>query len=230
MKKTRSQYKRDISREFFLSLNDFKNRAILQNKSATIPQQVLARNLHRSYGLPEKNILHSVVYADVAFNRAKLSEHDFNLLDANSVAQFENGPESIQEIVFKANDKNIEIRNPYFIDKLYYYLLEITDSHFDLSQRKIFGKLELKKKRPSATIIKKIATELFNEFTQVEKISAWKSYCIVGYIFCFYKISLKSEDPILNEQEFNLKKEKYGLDTGTYLQYLSGRIKRYIKN
>jgi len=128
----------------------------------------------------------------------------------------------IEKVVFRTNAKAFEITNPYLTDKLYNSLLEFIDFQ-KITQEKL-----KRKKLTSATVIKKVAKELFSELTQVEKISNWRSLCIIGYIFYLYNTGLKSEEPILSEEKFNLLQKGKQVVTETYLQYLASRIERYI--
>ena len=149
------------------------------------------------------------------------------------IADFEKEPFSIDKIVIRGSDKplgyprSFEINNPYLIDELYRSMLDFMDFKKVLKKRRD----NTKKKRPSAKIIKLIATEIYNELTQVEKISEWKSYCIVGFIFAFYQIGIKTEDPIKSEEQYNQwMKEERSASAETYLQYLAHRIEKYIIN
>jgi hypothetical protein len=226
----KSQYKRDISEDYFRPLKTFHYNPSFHAVTATNKQLVLTTNLHRSYGIREGNMLRLIIYADISLRWATESEIELYYSDLHEIAEFEKKPFPIERIVFRGSDKplgypkSFEITNPYLIDKLYYSLIEL------INFQEIIKKKKSRKKRTSATIIKKVATELFNELTQVEKMSDWKSLCIIGYIFCLYKIGIKNEEPIMTEEKFNLLKHEKQIETETYLQYLAHRIKRYINN
>jgi len=215
-------YKRDIAKEFFRPLKSFRYNPFFHPSIANNRQLVLAKNLHRSYGIPEGNILRLIMYTDIALSYPTNSEIQVYYSDLSEIADFEKNPMPVEKVMFRGNAKEFEITNPYLIEKLYNSLLELIDFQ-KITQEKL-----AKKKITSATIIKKVARELFNELTQVEKISNWRSLGIIGYIFCLYNIGLKSKEPILSEEKFNLMQKGKQNVTETYLQYLAGRIERYI--
>lgn len=222
----KSEYKRDISQEYFRPLKSFNYRSDFHPSVANNKQIELTNKLSNEYGIPEGNLLRLIMYADIAWSYATESEMQVYYSDMTEIAEFEKVPEPIKEIFFRGNNKSILISNPYLIDKLYNSMLDFMDFQKILKEKKT----DTKKKRPSAKIVKLIATELFNELKQVEKITEWKSYCIIGYIFCLYKIGIKKEDPIMTEEKFNYLKNEKQVVTETYLQYLAHRIKRYINN
>lgn len=237
----KSQYKRDITREYFLPLEQYNfNPSLADNK-----QLVLAKNLHRTYGIkygiPESKILKLIMYADSALSHASISERVCYLSDARAIAGFEKNPDSIDKVVFTAGARTFEITNPYLIDKLYYCLKEISESrikveeikypHYEVEVQKYSAVKHINKKRSSGAIIKKVATELYNELTVKEKITGSKPLYLIGYIFSLYNVGLKREEPILTDighQAQNKVKKSKGITTESYLQYLAGRIKRYI--
>ena len=171
-------YKRDIAKEFFRPLKSFRYNPFFHPSIANNRQLVLAKNLHRSYGIPEGNILRLIMYTDIALSYPTNSEIQVYYSDLSEIADFEKNPMPIEKVIFRGNAKAFEITNPYLIEKLYNSLLELIDFQ-KITQEKL-----AKKKITSATIIKKVARELFNELTQVEKISNWRSLGIIGYIFC----------------------------------------------
>ncbi len=138
---------------------------------------------------------------------------------------FANNPKAIKEIIFVSENGSFPIQEPDIIEDIYSYLF---GKHF--FNYKTAYKPDNHKVRYSAPVIKSIATDVFKELTTVDKISKWKSQCIIGYIFTLLKISLKEEEPIETEEEFNTKNKKLDLDRGPYSTYLTGRIKRYINN
>lgn len=215
-----SHYKRDISNDYFMPLKGFHYNPSVHPSVANNRQLALVKNLHRSYSIAEGNLLRLIVYADIALSYATESEIQLYYSDLQEIASFEHNPEPINKVVFRGENKAFEITNPYLIDELYKSMLNLIDF------RKIIKNKHSKKKRPSGAIIKKIATELFHELTEAEGLSEWKSLCVIGYIFRLYGISLKSEDPILTEDEY----KKQTFQPQPYLTYLSGRIKRYINN
>jgi len=214
--------KRDTNKEYFRPLKSFRYNPFFHPSIANNRQLVLAKNLHRSYGIPEGNILRLIMYADIALSYPTDSEVQVYYSEISEIADFEKSPIPIEKVVFRGNAKAFEITNPYLIDKLYKSLLELIDF------QKITQEKRAKKKSTSAKIIKKVATELFNQLTQVENISNWRSLCIIGYIFCLYNIGSKSQGPILSEEKFNILQKGNQILNETYLQYLASRIEQYI--
>ena len=97
--------------------------------------------------------------------------------------------------------------------------------------QKIIKEKGAKKKRPSAKIIHLIATEIYNELTQIEKIKKWKSHCIVGFIFGLYNIGIKKDEFIMNQEQHEKDREQKkikGITTQSYRQYLRDKIKNII--
>jgi hypothetical protein len=223
-----SKYARVISKEYFKLLKRYNYNPSLANNK----QIELAEKLSKKYDIHEGNILRLIMYAGIAWSYATDSEIEFFYSDMTEIADFEKEPVPIDKIIFRGSSKSLgssksfEITNPYLIDKLYYSMLDFMDFQNVLKKRRS----DTKKKRPSAKIVKLIATEIYNELTKVEKISEWKSYCIIGYIFCLYNIGLKTKEPILSEEKYNLLQKEKRKVTETYLQYLATRIKRYINS
>jgi hypothetical protein len=214
--------KKDVSKVYFKPLKSFRYNSSFHHSVANTKQLVLAKNLNRSYNISEGNILRLITYADIALKLATESEINFYYSDMMEIADFEKDPTPIEKIIFKGRSKSFEITSPYLIDRLYISLLDIMDF------QKILKKGQDKNGQASASIIKKVATEIYNELTTIEKLSSRKAYCIVGFIFAFYKIGLKPHEPILTEKEFEIEKKTNKIFTGTYLQYLSKQIEAYI--
>lgn len=135
----------------------------------------------------------------------------------------------------------MRLLTPTLFDKLYLYLKEISDSKVtikDVTYGQITAECTtylaskwLNKKRRSGVIIKKVATELYIELTDKEKITGSRPLYIIGYIFSLYEIGLKRGEPILTEHQHNAQNEykrSKGITTESYLSYLSGHMKRYI--
>jgi hypothetical protein len=217
---------RDFTRGYFKPLKSFQYNENFHPRVATNKQLVLASNLHRSYGIPEMNILRLIMYAEIALHWAKERQIKLYYPDFSEIMDFEKNPAPVEKIVFMGSSKSFEVNNPYLIDKLHNSLLELIDF------RKIAEGKPARKRHVSARIIKKVATELYNELTKKEKITGLKPLHIIGYIFSLYSIGLKNDDPILTEKEFNSQaesiKSKGKKAYESYLQYLSGTIKRYI--
>ena len=227
-----SQYKRDINQEYFRSLNSYNYSPVYH---APNPGQInLIEKIHRDYEIASGNINRLIQYTELALTYALESELKYYDSDGAEVDKFEKEPFPIKEIVFSGwqkgtnFQKSLKITNPYLINKLYAALIE----YMNYKNNTKGSNTTKKKKRISTTLIKKVATEIFNELTQVNKITEWQSLCIIGYIYSYYCIGLKTEEPILIEEEYDLmveEKEKKGqIVTESYLQYLAARIKRYI--
>jgi hypothetical protein len=216
-----SQYKRDISQNFFKPLIRYHYNPSFANSK----QIELAEKLSKGYSLDEGNILRLIMYADIAWSYATESEILVYYSDLKEIADFEKDSVPIEKIVFRGYAKSFEITNPYLIDKLYYSMIDLFDF------QKIIKEKGAKKKRLSAKIVKLIATEIYNELTQVDKIKNWKSLCIAGFIFGLYNIGLKKDEYIMNQEQHELdraNKKLKGITTQTYRQYLRDRMKRYI--
>jgi len=227
------QYKRNIDKEYFRSLDSFNYSPIFHAPNPK--QKMLIEKINSSYYIPLGNINRLVQYTEIALNYALESELEYYDSDRSELEKFENDPFPISRIEFMGwqkgsrFSKTFEISNPYLIDKLYNSVFEYINFHETKPKN---GNTDKKKKRPSATLIKKVATQIFKELTKVNNISEWQSLCIIGYIYSYYEIGLKKEEPIMTEEVWNLSKkgkEKKGIIiTETYLQYLAARIKRYI--
>ncbi len=139
--------------------------------------------------------------------------------DRSGMIGFFKEPQPIDKVVFKGITKSFEISNPSLIQELLQLTLEFREDNKEKRTNK---------KKQSAKIIKMIATEIYKELTEKERITGWKSLCIIGFVFCLFNIGLKADEPLLSEEKFNLANSERQVSTETYLQYLSGRIKRYI--
>ena len=86
------------------------------------------------------------------------------------------------------------------------------------------------KKNGLSPCIKMIATEIYQELTQMENITEWQPYYIIGLIFAHEWIGIKehlqTEDEFMNKKQQRDPNDPYGNET--YLSYLSSRIKGYI--
>lgn len=218
----KSKYKRDISGDYHRPLSSFRYNPCYHPHVANNKQLVLAKNINRSYGIPEGNVLRMIMYAELALSHATEREIELSYSDLSEIIEFEQDPVPIEKIVFRGGSKSFEITNPYIIDNLYYSIIDLFNFQENIRKRAEGNKSS------SDALIKSVATEIFSELTIGEKITAGKSYCIIGFIFCLYNVHLESEDPILSEEQHNLlKRENQGV-TETYLQYLAARIKRYM--
>lgn len=226
----KSGYKRDFEHQYFRPLSSF-NPSPFQ---ADTLQTSLAKNLHRSYGIPEKNILRLILYADYALVLSMYSEFGFPEKELKEVLGFERELSYIEKITFTGRSssgepKSMEITDPHLIDRLYKSMTE----YLDLREYFRIKNSNPTRKRSSGGILKKIATELYIELTGKEKITPQRSLYIIGYIFGHNYIGLKIDEPIISEQDFNDNK-KHKKDEGlyvsepSYLQYLAGRIKTYV--
>jgi hypothetical protein len=222
----KSDEKGEILQEYLSPLSSFRNNALLNPSVANNKQMVLAKNLHRSYQVPEGNILRLIVYADLALHETRVKERKLYFSDLSAIENFGKKPTSMEKVVFMGKEKLFEINSPYLIDKLYHSLLGIIDFR-NTGEKNFSGR-----KTASSVVIKKLATDLYIELTEKEKITGSKPLYIIGYIFSLYNVGLKKEEPILTEKEFKarLKKMQPGGITNpeTYLQYLSRQIKPLI--
>ena len=220
-----SHYKRDLSLQYFRPL-----KTVHYNSWRDFPSPnklELAEKLSEVYGIQIEKIFHLMKYVEIADSWALESEIQLYYSDRQEVLRFEKDTEPIKTIRFECENKHLEITNPFVIDRMYSLLFHIYKDERHLQSDK--------KKRPSAKIVKMIATEIYHDLIpliQSEK-PRWKALCIVGYIFGVYNIGLKSSDYIMNQEQHEaerIKKRNKGITTETYLQYLSGHMKRYIIN
>jgi hypothetical protein len=219
----KSPYKINLTRKNFRPLKNFRYNPFFHPSVASNKQLVLAKNLSRSYGITEINILRLIMYADFALSYAHESEIQVQLSDLKDISEFEESHEEVKKIVFSGQVKSFEITNPHLIDELYKSMQNFIEFHR-------IRKKKPKKKQSSDSIVKKLANELYIELTEIERISEWRSLCIIGYIFCHYDVCLDSEEPIMTEEKFNLSEAEKRESTETYLQYLSARVKQYINS
>lgn len=165
-------------------------------------QILLSKKLANDYALAEDRFLHLIQYVEFAFlpDDSKIIQQAFEDITRNL------NPEDNFTVKLEYENKFTEITKDGDT---------ITSKNWSVpfKGKKIF--LEQS--------IKKIATEMFNELTGKDKLSDWKSYCIIGLIFAFYQIGINYNYPILTEVE-----HKISQPGENYLSYLSGNIKRYI--
>jgi hypothetical protein len=228
-----SKYKRDLSEKSFRSLENFRYNPHLYPPAANNKQLVMAKNLQRSYGIPEANILRLIMYVDFALHWAFESEIELYYSDLHEIADFEKEPYSIERVIFQGlaetpeGPKSFEITNPYLVDKLYYSLIEL------LNFQKIIKKRQSKKGQTSPAVIKKVANELHVELKDKEKLTGSKPLYVIGYIFSLYGIGFKDGESILTEKDFNAQKktilEKGETADQSYLQYLAITVRKHIK-
>ena len=220
-----SRYKRDLSLQYFRPLKSVHYSPWSHFPS---PNKLeLAEKLSRDYKIHIEKIFHLMKYVEIADSWALTSEIQLYYSDRQEVLKFEKDTEPIKTIKFECENKHLEITNPFVIDRIYSYLFKIYKDERHVQSDK--------KKRPSAKIVKLIATEIYNDLLpliQSEK-PRWKALCIVGYIFGLFNIGLKSNDYIMNQEQHEadrIKKRRKDIPTETYLQYLSSHMKRYINN
>jgi len=215
----KSKYSRNISEEYFFPLKRYR-----YDPLGFKPRQVaLAEKLSKTYSIAEGNVLRLVMYAERAWSYATESEIQVYYSDMTEIADFEKEPEPITEIFFRGKSKSILITNPYLIDKLYHLMLDFVDFQKILKDKQS----DTKKKRPSAEIVKMIATEIYNELRYVEKITPSRSLYIDGYIFALYNIGTKKNDYVMNEQQYKQDEDRKADEA--YKEYID-RSKKTFKN
>jgi hypothetical protein len=215
----KSNYKRIATDIHFKPLSEFIGK---WNEELGINAEMnkLADKLSIKYCISQETILRLIRYVLFAYESTTPGVIKGILTDYKQVIQFEKKPEQIISITFNTEQKQFIITEHEVIDELYYTLFNKmfqTDKPHSNKNKKLIEEGS----------IKKIATELFNELTKKENISEWKSYCIIGFIFAFYRFGIKRTGIIKTENRYNLYREKH-YKTDSYLQYLSGNIKRYI--
>jgi len=219
----KSPYKINITRKNFKPLKNFRYNPFFHPSVASNKQLVLSKNLSRSYVSTEMNILRLIMYADFALSYAHESEIQVQFSELKDISEFEESHEDVQKIVFSGKTKSFEIINPHLIDELYKSMQNFIEFHRIRNKKP-------KDKHSSDSIVKKLANELYIELTDIERISEWRSLCIIGYIYCYYEVCLESEEPIMTEEQFNTSDMEKRAFSETYLQYLSARVKQYINN
>lgn len=220
-----SRYKRNLQQPYFRPLASLRFNPYLHCPNAT--NYLVAEKLSETYGISLDKLFHLMRYVEIANSWAEESEIQLYYSDRQQVISFEKDPENILTIRFECKNKQIEITNPFVIDKIYSLLFDIYKDERQIQTNK--------KKRPSAKIVKLIATEIYNDLIPLIRAEKprWKALCIVGYIFGLYNIGLKSNDFIMNQEQHEadrIKKKNKGITTESYLQYISGHMKRYINN
>lgn len=217
-----SQYNRDLNRQYFRPLRSFQYRPSLHWGTATEEQLALADKIAEDYNMNPGNVLRLIVYADLALFRAQESELQRYYSDLAEITEFEATPQPIKRIVFEGETKAFRVENPYLIDHIYATIFEL------ITARASFKKDG--KKRSSSTIIKMIGTEIYNELTTRERITPFKSECILVQILSLYNIGLKRNEPLLTEEQHRAAqkaRKAKGMTTQQYLTYCRGMGKNY---
>jgi hypothetical protein len=210
----KSRFKGGISKEELISLDSYPfyprfSPHVKHEESDLVVQ------LSDKYAIPKDNILRLILYVDYAYFWVRKGESPFLCRDPHGISGFELKPEPITSIAFKSKRTSIKIINPDIIDKLYSHFVKL---YYQPKPTKD------KKKRTSVKDIKKIATDIFKELTEKEKIGPHQAMYVIGYIFAYYGIGLKYNNPIVSEEIY--KKTHY---RGNYLTYLKDNIKNYIQ-
>lgn len=245
---TESNYKRDIIQEFFYPLKGYQKSP---GRSYFIKDEIdLAEKLAQHYNLPLDNILRLISYTEKSLEWALQMEQTFNINDLSGLFHFEARPEPIRKVSFECDNISFTITNPYLIDRLYQTAHEAMNTTLDklkqhkddefsmngmlgvyIYQNRIFNEGP---KRVSGPIIKSIGTEIIRELMDVEMLSEYKSVCILGAIMSLYKVGLKA-NPIMTEQEHreDCAKNKIEMKMGekviydSYLTYCFGIAKNW---
>lgn len=177
-----------------------------------IPEWGLAERLSRGYGLSRERISHLIRYVVYAFGTSSYFEEEIKVLD------FEKNREPILSVRFESRNRQITIRDPKIIDKLYKLLLG-ENNLFKL--QKPFDK----------EIIKQIAIEVLKDITGKDGVQEQTAYCIIGFIFAYHGYGICKEK-IMTEGEFIYdtidKESKSILVKETYTEYLARRIREYV--
>lgn len=174
----------------------------------------LAERLSKGYGLTREKINHLIRYVVYAFGTGSYFEEEIKVID------FEKAPEPLISVRFESRNKQVTVKNPKIIDKLYKLLL---------SENNLF-----KLQNPyDKEIIRQVAAEVLKELTDKENLSLENAYCIIGFIFAYHGYGICKEK-IFTEGEFIydcIEKENKNISvTETYPQYLSRRMKEYIED
>jgi len=184
------------------------------NNHEDITEWSLAERLSKDYGLTREKINHLIRYVMYAFGTGSYFEEEIKVIN------FEKAPEPLLSVRFESRNKQITIRDPKVIDKLYKLLL---------SENNLF-----KLQNPyDKEIIKQVATEVLKELTGKENLPTPTACCIIGFIFAYHGYGICKEK-IMTEGEFiydTIEKENKKISVSeTYPQYLTRRIKEYIED
>jgi hypothetical protein len=197
----KNYYSKVITDPHFKPLSDFTCAW-----AVTDGQIELSKKLASDYHLPEDKFLHLIQYVEFAFLPEKDSKTWQQAFEDTIRMLDEDNTEKVFTVKLEYENKFSEITKDGDT-------IKVRNWRIPYKGKKIF--LEQS--------IKKIATEMLKELTHKDKISVWKSLCIIGFIFAFYQIGINYNFPIQIEAEY-----KISHPDGNYLQYLSGNIKRYI--
>jgi hypothetical protein len=184
------------------------------NNHEDINEWSLAERLYKDYGLSREKINHLIRYVIYAFGTGSYFDEEIKVIN------FEKDPEPLLSVRFESRNKQITLRDPKVIDKLYKLLLNENN----------LSKLQ----NPyDKEIIKQVATEVLKELTGKENIPTPTAYCIIGFIFAYHGYGICKEK-IMTEGEFiydTIEKESKNISVSeTYPQYLARRIKEYIED
>lgn len=185
-------------------------------------QMVLAQNIHRSFGITEKNILRLIAYTGYTVSSAARVLAGFNYNFIKEVSGFLPDARSIRKVSFTGETKSLDIMNGFIAQELFNSLLEIIENN------KSGGDLKTSPALSADENVKMIATELLDELKNNEKLSSWRALCVIGYIFLLYDLKLENEDSLLSEADYRRENKITGADSKSYLNYLSARIKNYV--
>ena len=184
------------------------------NNHEDVNQWSLAERLSKDYGLTKEKVNHLIRYVIYAFGTGSFFEEEIKVID------FEKAPEPLLSVRFESHNKQITVKDPKIIDKLYKLLL---------GENNLF-----KLQNPyDKEIIKQVATEVLKELTGKDNILKLNAYCIIGFIFAYHGYGICKEK-VMTEGEFiydSLEKENKNISvTETYPQYLTRRIKEYVED
>lgn len=195
----KNYYKKEITDPHFKPLSEMKGKNFMVTKG----QVELAKKLNKDYLLSEYAFLTLIKYVEFAFLSYKNSR------------VWQQEWENINRILDTEESFTIglEYENKFSEITKEEDTITVKSDNTPFKGKKIFYEQS----------IKKIATEIFNQLTIKEDITAWKSLCIIGFIFAFYHIGINYSFPIETESEW-----KKTHPDENYLTYLRGNIKRYL--
>ena len=184
------------------------------NNHDDIPEWGLSEKLSKNYGLSKDKINHLIKYVIYAFGTSSYFEEEIKVIDFNK------NPEQILSVRFESLNKNFTIKDQKIISKMYKLLI---------GENNLF-----KLPHPyTKEIVTKIATQVFRELTEKDKLSKSAAYCIIGFILAYYSYGVCKEK-LMTEGEFiydTIEKENKGTPvTNTYLQYLADKVVEYIED
>ena len=186
-------------------------------------QIAVAQNIHRSFGIPEQNIIRLIAFTGYIISSTGKNSNNFNYSFIREVTEFLNDAGNIKTVSFSTESKSLTVKNT----KLAGSLLE---SLVDLINSKSITSGTTSASLSNNENIKQLAGELYEDLVTNEKLTPWRALCVIGYIYLLFDLKLDDEEQLLAEHEFQQRNKNSGSNSKTYLNYLTDRIKNYLSD